>query len=285
MTTPAALVSDTIVGSSAENNEVLMVSPTFTEEAQGAVITSQSPQDQAALLARSVRELQDFNPPPTLPPGPIECSPGPVSLRRSRTSLKKKETPNRLMKELAPFNDDPKHKVVMTQENLEVAGVWQTRYTQKVLNHKDQSKLPSPPKNLSVKRMIKDQILPKNKAKDQNAFGGAGVPVTHGLDDSDEGNNDVAGSNGSIESSFEGSSESVDDEAEGDTTYTTHSANNSLKRQRTSKESEVNPTRKTAGSRERLSNSYNKESKKVEVLYDEWRSKKGKFYVRGVRHG
>ncbi|KAI9877174.1 MAG: hypothetical protein M1830_004632 [Pleopsidium flavum] len=274
LTTRAAVVGNAILGSPAENDEVSIVYPTSKEGAQSAVVTSQSHQDQVGLVPRSIRELQDFNAPPTLPPVPNEGSSGLLPLRRPRPSGTKKETPNRLMKELAPFNEGPKHKVVMTQDNLEIPGVWQTRYAQKVLNHKDQSKLPSPPKNLSVKRMIKDQILPKNKIKDQNAFGGAGVPITHGLDHSDEGNSDAVGSKESNESSYEGSSESVDDEAEGDSTYATHSANNGLRRQRTTSKPEFNPTRKTAGSREQLSDSYNKELKKVEVLYVEWTRKK-----------
>ncbi len=194
---------------------------------------------------------------------------------RPGLSSKKGKRPNRLMKELAAFNNDPKNKVAMTQENLEIAGVWHTRYSSKVMNHKDPSRLPSPPKNLNVKRMVKDQILPKNKVKDQNAFGGAGVPVTHALDGSAEGSEDIAEIYESSEGSSVGSNAFVDDEAKGDSTYNTHRASSAGKRQRTPKKSTAKQSRKKAASREEFLASHEEETKSAQDLYIEWAKRKG----------
>lgn len=194
---------------------------------------------------------------------------------RPESLSKKGKRPNRLMKELAAFNVDPKHKVAMTQENLEIAGVWHTRYSAKVMNHKDESRLPSPPKNLNVNRMVKDQILPKNKVKDQNAFGGAGVPVTRAMDDSAEGSEDIAEIYESSEASSFGSNGSVDDEVEGDSTYNTHRASNSSNRQRTPKNPKAKQLRKKAASTEELLASHREDSQSAHDLYDEWTKRKG----------
>lgn len=195
------------------------------------------------------------------------------------SSSKKGKRPNRLMRELAAFNEEPKHKVAMTQENLEIAGVWQTRYSSKVINHKDPSRLPSPPKNLNVSRMVKDQILPKNKVKDQNAFGGAGVPVTHALDDSAEGSEDIADIYETSGDSFVGSDGSVDDEIEGDSSYLTHKASSTSKSRRKPKISRAKQPRKQAASREELLASHTEESQSAQDLYDEWTKKKGTFCI------
>lgn len=189
--------------------------------------------------------------------------------------FKRGKRSSRLMRELAAFNEEPKHKVAMTQENLEIAGVWQTRYSSKVMNHKDPSRPPSPPKNLNVHRMVKDQILPKNKVKDQNAFGGAGVPVTNALDDSAQGSEDIAEIYESSEDLFVGSNGSTDDEVQGDSTYNTHKASRASKLQRTPKKSRAKQPRKKAASREELWASHREESQSVQDLYGEWTKRKG----------
>ena len=185
------------------------------------------------------------------------------------------------MKELTAFNKEPMQKVAMTQENLEIAGVWNTRYSSKVMNHKDQSTLPSPPKNLSVRRMIKEQVLPKNKVKDQNAFGGVGVPVTHPLEDSAEGSDDVAETPESSESSFVASIGSVADEVEGDSTYSTHKASSASNLQRMPKKSKSKQPRRKTASKEQLLISHEEESQRAQELYDAWRKNKSMLCWQG----
>lgn len=247
------------------------------------LVMSESLSSGAKLVSRTVRELQDFNSAPKSQSPTVESSRRRPLSRRSETTLEEREKPNRLTKELASFNEEPPHEVAMTEDNLEIAGVWQTRYTQKVLNHKDRNRPPSPPKNLNVKRMIKDQVLPKNKIKDPNAFGGAGVPVTHALDDSEEGSKEATQRNESSEGYVEGSSESVNDEAEGDSTYRTHGGNTSVEKKRSSKQAGFNSARQKAGRKGQTVDSYTKDLKKAEVLYREWSDKKSKFS--GFRRG
>ncbi len=246
------------------------------ETLETSAVTSQDLQAHETRLPRPVPELQRFNTSSTTRASSNVCSPKAVPSGRSARPSRKEKQPSRLMKELAAFNEEPKHKVAMTEENLEISGVWDTRYSRRVMNHKDQSRLPSPPKNLNVNQIIKDQILPRNKIKDHNAFGGAGVPVTHALDDSDGSGKDAAELYKSSESLFEGSGDSVDHDAEGDSTYSTYKAVSTSKRQRASKKLTAGSKRKRVASRQQLSREHEEATKQVEVLYEQWTEKKGK---------
>ena len=251
--------------------------PSAVDETQGMTGTSKVSDSETTLATDQLRLYSE--PAAATPLDSTKCfSPSPPPAR-SEAVVKRGNRPNRLMNELAPFNEDPKHKVAMTQENLEIAGVWHTRYSAKVMNHTDQSRLPSPPKNLNVNRMVKDQILPKNKVKDQNAFGGAGVSVTRALDDSAEGSEDVTEIYEGSASSFMGSDDSAVDEAEGDSTYNTHKASSVSRLQRTPKKSKLKKPGRRAASREELLASHKEESQSAQELYNEWTKRKGIFCV------
>lgn len=241
--------------------------PSTGDEVRGATTTSQ---------------VSNYQTPPqeapestaATPTDSAECPSNSPTPDRPIVISKQGKRPNRLMRELAAFNVEPKHKVAMTQDNLEIAGVWSTRYSTKVMNHKDQSRLPSPPKNLNVGRMVKDQVLPKNKLKDQNAFGRAGVPVTHALSDSTKGSEDILGLAESSESSSVGSQWSVDDEVKGDSTYSTHKASSASNIQHPPKNSKAKQSRNKAAIREQLLVSHNAGSQIAQDLYQEWTKKK-----------
>lgn len=246
----------------------IKMDPSTGDEVRGTTTTSQISDTQTPL-----REAPE--PTAATPIDSTECSSNSPTPDRPIVISKQGKRPNRLMKELAAFNVEPKRKVAMTQENLEIPGVWTTRYSAKVMNHKDQSRLPSPPKNLNVGRMVKDQILPKNRLKDQNAFGGAGVPITHALSDSTKGSEDIVGISESSESSSVGSQWSVDDEVKGDSTYSTHKASRASNVQSTPKNSKAKQSRNKAAIREQLLVSHSAGSQIAQDLYHEWTKRKG----------
>ncbi|KAI9724726.1 MAG: hypothetical protein M1812_000001 [Candelaria pacifica] len=154
-------------------------------------------------VSENEREHQDFNVPPS---SPNEFT----SILPSQTSAKRKLSV--VEKEPLPINCAPA--VTMNQSNFEDSGIWMTRNTKKQLaqitagGDGDSAHLPS--------RTSKGQMLPRDMArKNPNAFGGAGVGVSGGLDyvgkDFGKGN-DAASSRNDETSEGDSSSVSYHDE-------------------------------------------------------------------------
>lgn len=222
--------------------------------------------------ARPASELQDHGTTQTISGDRNAQSRLETRSKRARAIPKRNSTANRLLKELASFNEEPKAKVAMTQDNIEIPGVWRTRYTQKILNHKDETRPPSPPKNLNIRQMINNQVLPKNRSKDHNTWAAAGVPVTFPLDDTTESSDHTQAVS---EVSLEGSSDSVD-EAGVDSTYKRKRRAASPSQRKSKKSRPAQPNRKAGPGKMDLVRTYKEEERKIDVLYEEWTAKKSK---------
>ncbi|KZF20056.1 JmjC-domain-containing protein [Xylona heveae TC161] len=138
-------------------------------------------------LPRAVRELQDFNAPPR-----SSSSDSRSSSRSRGTPRSKPPTRHRLSKierELLPYNAEPikdseeRATSSTSQLDIEDSRMWLTRSAERNLSNIAQGRDIERRKSLNVKKLMREQILPKSRIqRDPNASAAPGVPLTHALD-------------------------------------------------------------------------------------------------------